>query len=517
MKKSRANTAPDRKGKDENVNPATRLVQLVTEAQARLFHTANYEAFATIYVRDHFETWRVKDTHFKRWISGLYYAKERKAPSDAHLAAALNVLEGQALHEGSEQAVHVRVAEHETRIYIDLANDRWESVEITASGWRVTSDCPVKFRRTPGMQALPTPVTGGSLGEIRQFVNVGTEELFVLVLGWLVGALRPAGPYPVLVIEGNQGSAKTTTSRLLRVLVDPNTAPLRSIPKNERDLMIAADNGWCQAFDNVSEVPPWMSDCFCRLSTGGGFSIRRNYTDDEEKLFNAMRPLMLNGISVGIERADLLDRSLIIRLDEIQDEKRMPEKRFWAEVENVKPRILGALLDAVSCALRRLPEIWIEKPPRMADFAYWVTAADPALGCPEGAFLRAYKANREDANELALESSLLVPFLKAIAERGGWSGTASELLTLLNKENGVDRRQQGWPKTPAALSGQLRRLLPSLNSTGIIVQMQKTAGTNSRKIISIGKAGAEQSVHATQNQNASTASLASHSSPTLPV
>jgi hypothetical protein len=517
MKKPPANTVPDEKGKDENVNPATRLVQLVTEAQARLFHTPNYEAFATIYVRGHWETWRVRDTHFKRWMSGLYYSKERKAPSEPHLGAALNVLEGQALYDGSEKAVHVRVAEHGGRVYIDLANDRWEAVEITESGWKVTPDCPVKFRRTPGIQALPTPVRGGTLGEIRPFVNVGSEELFVLVLGWLVAAFRPVGSYPVLVIEGNQGSAKTTTSRLLRSLVDPNTAPLRSTPKNERDLMIMAENSWCQAFENVSEVPPWLSDCLCRLSTGGGFSTRRNYTDDEEKLFDAMRPVMLNGISIGIERADLLDRSLVIQLDEIQDEKRLPEKLFWAEVDKVRPRILGALLDAVSCALRRLPQISIARPPRMADFAYWVTAAEPVLGCPEGAFLSAYNMNRQDANDLALDGSLLVPFLKAIAERGGLSGTATELLGALRGEDGVDCRQQGWPKTPAALSGQLRRLLPSLRGIGIIVQMQKTAGANSRKLITISKVGAGESLDATPNQNASTASLASHSSPTLPV
>jgi hypothetical protein len=517
MKKPRASTVPDGRGRDENVHPATRLVQLVTEAQARLFHTPNYEAFATIYVRGHWETWRVKDTHFKRWISGLYYHREGSTPSDLSIGAALNVLEGQAVHEGREQFVYVRVAGHEGSIYLDLANDRWETVEITPYGWNVLPDSPVKFRRTPGMLALPTPIHGGALAELHPFVNVGSEDMFVLILGWLVAAFRPTGPYPVLVLDGNQGSAKSTVSRLLRSLVDPNTALLRSTPRNERDLMIAAENGWCQAFDNVSEVPPWLSDCLCRLSTGGGFSTRRNYTDDEEKLFNAMRPIMLNGISIGIERADLLDRSLVIRLGEIQDERRLPEMLFWAKVEEARPRILGALLDAVSCALRRLPEMSIETPPRMADFAHWATAAEPAFGCAEGAFLSAYRSNRQDANELALDGSLLVPFLKAIAEREDWSGTSSELLKLLRGEDGVDCRQQGWPKTPAALSGQLRRLLPSLGSAGIIVQMQKTAGTNSRKIITIRKASEGQSLTGTENQNASTASLASHSDPTVPV
>jgi len=411
----------------------------------------------------------------------------------------------------------VRVAGHEGRIYLDLANDHWETVEITPSGWRVMPDCPIKFRRTPGMQALPIPIPGGRLSELRQFVNVRGEERFLLILGWLVAAFRPTGPYPVLGVEGNQGSAKSTTSKLLRLLVDPNTALLRSFPKNERDLMIAAEGTWCQAFDNISDVPPWLSDSLCRLSTGGGLSTRRNYTDDEEKLFSAMRPVLLNGICIGLERADLLDRTLIVLLDEIADENRLTEESFWAEVERARPRILGAVLDAVSCALRRLPEIKIARLPRMADFAQWVTAAEPSLGCLEGAFVNAYKANRQDANELALESSLLVPALKAIAGRGDWSGASSEILELLRRENGVDCRQQGWPKTPGTLSGQLRRLMPSLRNAGIVVRFQKTAGTNSKKIITISKACDGQSPIGTESLDASIASLTSHSGPTLPV
>jgi len=488
-----------RKKNDDSIDPPTRIVRLVIEAGARLFHTANYDAFATIYVKDHLETWRLRDTHFKHWIGGLYYHKVGTTPSDLNIGAALNVLEGKAAHEGREETVHVRVAGHDECIYIDLANERWEAVEIASSGWRVMPFSRVKFRRTPGMQALPTPVRGGSLAELRPFVNVGSEEQFLLILAWLVAAFRPTGPYPVLVLEGNQGSAKSTTSRFLRALIDPNTAMLRSIPASERDLQIAAENGWCQAFENVSEVKPWLSDCLCRLSTGGGFSTRRNYTDDEEKLFDAMRPIMLNGISVGLERADLLDRSLVIVLDEIQAEKRLTERQFWAQAEEARPRILGALLDAVSCALRRIPEISIATLPRMADFAQWVTAAEPALGCREGAFLRAYNTNRQDSNELALDGSVLVPFLKTIAGQGNWSGTASELLEMLRGENGMDCRQQGWPKTAASLSGQLRRLIPSLSSIGIVIRFQKTAGTGSKKIIAISKVGNGQSLIDTES------------------
>jgi hypothetical protein len=482
------NVSSGEEKKDENIHPTTRIVQLVTEAGAKLFHTANHEAFATVCVRNHWETWRIRDAHFKRWIGALYYHREKATISDIHIGSALNVLEGQAVYEGREHTVHVRVAEHEGCVYIDLANECWEMVEITSSGWNVLSEFPrVRFRRTAGMLPLPAPIHGGRLADLRPFVNVRSDEHFLLIVGWLIGALRPSGPYPLLILEGNHGSAKSTASRLLRSFVDPNTTALRSTPRSERDLMISAENGWCQAFDNTSDVPPWLSDSLCRLSTEGGFSIRRNYSDDDEKLFNAMRPVMLNGISVGVDRADALDRALVVTLDEIPDDKRMTQSRYWSQVEKAKPRILGALFDAVSCALRRIPEVEIAKLPRMADFACWVVAAEPTLGCAEGAFLAAYETNRQDANDVALESSVLFPFLKAVAERECWLGTASELLEELRGDHNVDFRQPGWPKTPAALSGQLRRLMPSLDSAGISVRFEKTAGSNSKKIVRLSK------------------------------
>jgi hypothetical protein len=474
--------------KDVKANPGTRIVALANQVGTRLFHTSNHEAYASIFVKDHWENWRIRDTYFRRWLSSLYFSKEKTTPSDANISAALNVFEGQALHVGQQRDVCVRVAGHRSSIYIDLVNDVWEAVEITREGWRVVQGAPVKFRRSPGMLALPTPAHGGRLDELRAYMNV-SEDQFILILGWLVAALSPSGPYPVLILEGNQGTAKSTTSRLLRSFVDPNGAPVRSIPRNERDLMIAAENCWCQVFDNVSAVTPWLSDCLCRLSTGGGFTVRRNYTDDEEKIIHAKRPLILNGISVGVERADLLDRSIVISLGEITPERRKPEKEFCEKVGKVRPQIFGALLDAVACAMRRSSTISIPDPPRMADFANWVAAAESALPCEPGAFLRAYKRNCQDSNGLALEGSLLVPYLKAIAERAPWSGTATDLMDHLRGLDGVHTGQPSWPKTPGALAGDLRRLTPSLASIGVTVQMEQTSGSNSRKIITISKNG----------------------------
>ena len=155
------------------------------------------------------------------------------------------------------------------------------------------TEAPVRFRRARGMEPLPVPIHGGSLDELRPFTPVADDASWILLKSWLVAAYRPSGPYPLLVLQGPQGSAKTSVGRTLRSLIDPNVAPLRAEPKEERDLMIAGTNGWCVAIDNISYLQPWLSDALCRLATGGGFSTRQLYSDDEEKIFAAMRPTIL--------------------------------------------------------------------------------------------------------------------------------------------------------------------------------------------------------------------------------
>ena len=147
-------------------------------------------------------------------------------------------------------------------------------MEVDTTGWREIDKPPVRFRRAAGMQALPVPVNGGSVETLRSFLNVQSDADFVLVVAWALAVVRNRGPYPVIVLSGEQGSAKSTFSAILRSLLDPNTAPLRALPRENRDLFIAANNGHVLAFDNVSGQPAWISDTLCRLATGGGFAVR---------------------------------------------------------------------------------------------------------------------------------------------------------------------------------------------------------------------------------------------------
>ena len=151
------------------------------------------------------------------------------------------------------------------------------------------------------------------------------------------------------------------------------------------------------SFDNLSGVSPWLSDALCRIATGGGFGTRQLYTDDEEIIFDAMRPIILNGIASPAIRPDLVDRVITLVLPTISDDSRRTERELWAEYERIRPRVLGVLLDAVATGLRRLPSVELKTRPRMADFCEWVVACAPALGIEASDFLDAYAGNRQAA------------------------------------------------------------------------------------------------------------------------
>jgi hypothetical protein len=207
------------------------------------------------------------------------------------------------------------------------------------------------------MLPLPVPLRGGRIDALRKFLNVKNDSEFVLAVSCLLAALRGRGPYPVVALCGEHGAAKSTFSRLLRSLIDPNTAPLRALPRCDRDLAISANNSYVQVFENISSLPDWLSDALARLATGGGLATRELYTNDEEALFDATRPIILNGIEDFVARPDLGDRTVLLTLESIPDERRKLEKEIWSEFERERPLILGALLDAVAHGLRQLPHV----------------------------------------------------------------------------------------------------------------------------------------------------------------
>jgi hypothetical protein len=225
--------------------------------------------------------------------------------------------------------------------------------------------------------------------------------------------------------------------------------------------MIAARNNHLLVLDNLSRMPNWLSDALCRLATGGGFTTRELYTDDGEVIFDARRPVILNGIEDFVSRGDLLERSILLRLPSIPEEKRVPESAFWERFSAVRSKLLGALLTRVSGGLREMPRVQLDRLPRMADFARWCVACERGAGEPER-FLAAYTANQSGAHEQALEGSCVsgavVNFMNG---RDSWEGSPTELYQELLRLF-APPPPRDWPKAANSLMGRLRRLAPNL-------------------------------------------------------
>ena len=466
-----------------------------------LFHTASGTAFADINIAGHRQTWPIRSKRFRAFLRRGYYQATGEAASAAEIRSALDLLEARAQFDGPERCIHVRTAEEAGHIYVDLADEDWRAVDIGPDGWRVIGSPPVRFRRAAGMLPLPVPERGGSIEILQPFLNLASRDDFVLIVAWLLAALRSGGPYPLLAISGEQGSAKTVLSKLLKALIDPNAAPVRALSREERELMIAANNGYLLAFDNLSGLPHWLSDALCRLATGGSFAVRQLYTDDEEILFEASRPILLNGIEDVISRADLGDRAIVLTLAPIADANRRLEADLWRQFEIARPCILGALLDGMVHGLRANNKVDLAHLPRMADFALWAAACETAFW-PTGTFARAYAANRRAAIESIIEADPVATCVRAImGERSSWSGSASDLLRLCAERAHEDASMRPpLVRNPRGLAGRLRRAQTFLRMLDIEVTFGRE-GRSGERVIRMNALGNNQSADLGTNGN----------------
>jgi hypothetical protein len=433
------------------------------------------EPWVTIETNGVFKNFPVREPALTSWIIAESIKELGKTVSrgtaekvqDSLLAFA------QWINRTERKQVFTRLGYTENAIYLDVGDLEWKAIEIDSQGWRIVKKPPVKFRRAYGMKPLPLPIPGGRIEGLRTLINASQEEVWILALSWLVGALHPTGPYPILILQGEQGTAKTTFSRIIRDLIDPNKSSIRTVPRLEQDIILAASNSLVVAFDNLSGIPNWLSDACCRIATGGGFSSRKLYSDDGEVIFDVRRPQMLNGIDDVAHRGDLRSRALILNLEPIPEEDRRPEKEILAEFERLRPELLGALLTIVSTAMKNRGMVNSANLPRMADFARWIQAAEPALPWDAGQFERTYTEANQKAVETALEGSPVARVLMRIIEkRTTLSGSCSTILEHLNEEaNEKEKGMKTWARDSIRLSAILKRISPELRLAGIEVHL----------------------------------------------
>jgi hypothetical protein len=322
------------------------------------------------------------------------------------------------------------------------------------------------------MRPLPLPNGNASIAGLWKLLNV-TEEQRPLIAGALLNFFTPSGPYFVLNFVGEQGTAKSCAARIIRQLVDPSETPLRSPPKESRDLQAQAASNHVIALDNLSRLPDWLSDELCRLSTGGGISARMLFTDLEETSLSVKRPVVLNGIEDVAARPDLAERALQVELETIPDANRRTEKELWSSFNQERPRIFGVILDALVIALRDSPGLKLDGLPRMADAVHWAVAGEIGFGFQRGDFRRAYEANIQTGAVSSVEGHPVgLAIMNLLRSETEWSGEPAQLLDALTGVLSEEvRRSAHWPKTARALSSCLRRLAPALRKVGFLVEL----------------------------------------------
>lgn len=467
---------------------ARKIVDLVAAAEIELWHTPDNVPYADVRRGQGRETLRVGSTAFDHFVKNLYFGKFESAPPAQAMTDAIGTLEAMAIYGRPEHVVFVRVAATEDRVFIDLGNKEGEVVEVRAGSWGVILDPPVRFRRTSRTRALPTPKGGQPIESLRPFLRPSSEEDFYLCVVWLIAALSGRAPFVIMIVQGEQGSGKSTRTRVVVSLIDPSQAALRSPPRDERDAAIAASNRYVLACDNLSSTKEWLADELCRIATGGGLSTRKLYEDDEEMVFEIARPVVLNGIPDLATRPDLADRAIVARLKQIEETERKTEKAFWDSFEAWRPWLLGSLLDTLAKALAVLPTVVVERLPRMADFARLGVAVERVLAWPEGSFLAAYQANRTSSFESQLSADPVVAeVLSLLGEVPAWEGTSTALYAeLCGRASESASRSQGWPRSPRGLHDHLQRLAPALRSAGVDVSFERTG---KRRVVRIERSG----------------------------
>ena len=426
-------------------------------------------------------------------LAAAFHAATGRAASSSALADAMLAIEGQAL-AGPATELYLRTApDGYGGILVDLGHEDGAIAHITPSGWEIVypRSGPL-FRRTEVTGPLPMPERGGDVEMLRGLVNVADEH-WPLLLGWLVAAYVPDIPHPVALLLGEQGTAKTTTGKMLVGLVDPSAAPLRAMPRDEQSWAVAAAASWVVGIDNVSAISPWLSDAMCRAVTGEALVSRRLYTDTELSVLQFRRVLLLTSIDTGSLRGDLADRMLTIELHPIPDHHRRSDRQVAQDYAAARPKILGALFDLVAEVLAALPKAResLTERPRMADFAEILAALDDVLGTNA---LKTYLADRDQvAADLVDDDPVASAVRDIVREKGGWKGEIATLFELV-EEKAPATKPRWWPKTPGSFSGYLNRAAPALRKIGIEIERKRVHGRRVIEFVIKGDAPTSESV-----------------------
>lgn len=443
------------------------------------FHDEKSETYIYLEHDNHTEIWPLKSKAMRMFLNSKAWSIFGETLKSEEAKNILGVLQGKAYFEGPEIKLHNRVAWREGKLCYDLTNDEHQIIEIDGNGWNIIDKAPILFKRYTHHKAQVIPVQNGDIKLLLKYVNIGDEEHLLLFFVLVVSYFIPDFPHAMMVLFGAQGASKTTTAKIVRLMVDPSIMEVSSLASSIKELVQELAHHHFIFFDNISYISEEVSDILCKAISGGGFTKRELYTDDEDIIYVIQRCVAINGINLVTTRPDLLDRSVLLELLRIDPSKRKSEKELYDDFEKDLPSILGGIFDVLTSAIKRRSDIKV-KPERMADFTYWGCAIAEALGYTKEDFLKAYRNNTIRQTEMLLNDNVVATaIIKFMEDKGEWKNTPTKLLDELYNQAlfaNIDTREKYWPKGASALSRRLNELSTSLKQMGISVVIS-THGT----------------------------------------
>jgi 5S rRNA maturation endonuclease (ribonuclease M5) len=477
-----ANAVPYRTEGNDGVSngkktPAEQLLEIVESSGTDFFHSEIKELYAAMPVDNHVEVLPINSRDFELWLNGLFYRHTAKPISKDGVKQVLAVLSAKALYDNPNPVkLSTRIAAHDGAFWYDIANTRWQAIKIAKDHWKVTDNPPILFNRYRHQIPQTILKKGGDLNKFMQYVNL--KENKTLFLCWLVSCFVPNIPHAAVIISGEKGAAKSTASGLLKSLIDTSALDTLTLQNDQRTLAVNLQHHWLLPFDNVSFINEEVSDTLCRAITGGGIQQRKLHTNSEDTIFTFQRCVIINGIHNVATRADLLDRSILIKLLRITDTERKELSEITSSFEADKPDILGGIFDTLVVAMAIFPMVKLQILPHMADFARWGYAIGEALGANlRQVFLDEYQQNYERQNDEVLNNNpialLVLEFMK---DKDDWYGTHSALhgrFVELADTCSINNKDKKFPKDAAALGRQLRNIMSNLRHEGILYIPEK--------------------------------------------
>ena len=352
----------------------------------------------------------VKSIDFRNHLTKKYFSVTHDMAPRQTIDTLLDYLPYALSNEDNleQKTLWTRVGMADDRFYYDFTNKDWDICEIDKNGWRVKKQDKPIFRRNNGQNSQCFPEDDNCFNEIFDLVNIRQEDQMLFAVT-VISYFIPSIAHPVLMFTGVPGVSKTTTHSIVKSLIDPTVVMQQRLPKEEENLLIQWRSQYVLFYDNVSTLSPQMSDAFCRGVTGAGASARKLYTDFDEIYYNLRRCFLINGIDQPGTKPDLLQRTVLIELEQIKDDKRKTEKEIMDKLELLKPRLLGSIFNAVARAMSIQPSIKLSTLPRLADFAIWGEAISQALGFKEKDFIDDFFARQESQEKDTAKWDCFIP------------------------------------------------------------------------------------------------------------